>query len=248
MPVITGHTGSKSQLLRQPHENGGMSGADCHMDLPRPVFRRFYARISPGMEAEGMADLRRELFAELTGEVVEVGAGNGLNFFHYPPGVSRVVAVEPEPGLRRLAMDAAGRSTTPISVMSGTAEQLPLPDRSVDGAVLCLVLCSIAGRRAALNELLRVLKPGGRLCFLEHTLAESPGRRRVQRLADATVWPLLTGGCHTATDPAGDIAAAGFQIAHLRRLRFPTTGPWFPASPHVLGAAYVPKRDNLEPN
>jgi ubiquinone/menaquinone biosynthesis C-methylase UbiE len=145
-------------------------------------------------------------------------------------------------------VDAAGCSVTPITVVSGTAEQLPLPDRSVDGAVLCLVLCSIAGRRAALNELLRVLRPGGRLRFLQHTQARSAGRRCIQRLADATVWPLLTGGCHTATDPAGDIAAAGFQLAHLRPLRFARTGPWFPASPHVLGTAYVPKRGNLEPN
>ena len=67
-------------------------------DLPRPLFSRFYAKISPGMEAEGMADLRRELLAPLFGEVIEVGAGNGLNFAHYPPAVTRVVAVEPEPG------------------------------------------------------------------------------------------------------------------------------------------------------
>jgi hypothetical protein len=66
-----------------------MTGADCHPDLPRRIFSRFYARISPGMEAEGMADLRYELLAELTGEVVEVGAGNGLTFIHYPPGVTR---------------------------------------------------------------------------------------------------------------------------------------------------------------
>jgi ubiquinone/menaquinone biosynthesis C-methylase UbiE len=225
-----------------------MSGADRHTDLPRPIFSRFYARISPGMEAEGMADLRRELLADLTGEVVEVGAGNGLNFIHYPPGVTRVVAVEPEPRLRSLAVDEVGRSNISITVISGRAEQLPLPDRSMDGAVLCLVLCAIARRRAALNELLRVLRPGGRLCFLEHTLAGSPGLRCVQTLADVTLWPLLAGGCHTATDPAGDIAAAGFQIAHLRRLRFPKTGPWIPASPHVLGTAYSPKSGKLEPS
>jgi ubiquinone/menaquinone biosynthesis C-methylase UbiE len=225
-----------------------MTGADRHTDLPRPIFSRFYARISPGMEAEGMAELRRELLADLTGEVVEVGAGNGLNFIHYPPGVTRVVAVEPEPRLRSLAVEAAGRSITPITVISGTAEQLPLPDQSTDGAVLCLVLCAIARRRAALKELLRVLRPGGRLCFLEHTLAGSPGLRCIQTLADVTLWPLLAGGCHTATDPAGDIAAAGFQLAHLRRLRFPKTGPWIPASPHVLGTAYSPKSGNLEPS
>jgi ubiquinone/menaquinone biosynthesis C-methylase UbiE len=214
---------------------------DTSEDLPRPLFSRFYAKISPGMEAEGMADLRRELLAPMTGEVVEVGAGNGLNFAHYPPAVTRVIAVEPEPRLRGLATEAARQAMASVTVASGTAERLPLPDHSVDGAVLCLVLCSIAERAAALAELRRVLRPGGMLRFLEHTIADTPGLARVQRIADATIWPLLTGGCHTATDPAGDIAAAGFALADMRRLRFPETGPVIPASPHVLGGATAPE-------
>jgi SAM-dependent methyltransferase len=112
-------------------------------DLPRPLFSRFYAKISPGMEAEGMADLRRELLAPLTGEVVEVGAGNGLNFAHYPAGVNRVVAIEPEPRLRALAAMAAEVAHPSVTVPPGRAQHLPLPDHTVDGAVLCLVLCSI---------------------------------------------------------------------------------------------------------
>jgi hypothetical protein len=76
--------------------------------------------------------------------------------------------------------------------------------------------------------------------------AEGMADLRRELLAEP-LWPLLTGGCHTATDPAGDIAVAGFQLAHMRRLRFPETGPWIPASPHVLGAAYSPESDNPEP-
>ena len=188
-----------------------------------------------------MADLRRELLAPMTGEVVEVGVGNGLNFAHYPPAVTRVIAVEPEPRLRELAAEAARQATVSVTVASGTAEQLPLPDHSVDGAVLCLVLCSITERAAALAELRRVLHPGGMLRFLEHTIADTPGLARVQRIADATIWPLLTGGCHTPTDPVGDIAAAGLVLAEVRRLRFPNTGPVLPASPHVLGGATEPE-------
>jgi hypothetical protein len=75
------------------------------------------------------------------------------------------------------------------------------------------------------------------LRFLEHTIADTRGLARGQRIADATFWPLLTGGCHTATDPAGEIAAAGFALTGLRRLRFPQSGPVMPASPHVLGGA-----------
>lgn len=213
----------------------GQTGAD----LPRPLFSRCYARVSPGMEAQGLADLRRELLEPLTGQVIEVGAGNGLNFVHYPPAVSQVVAVEPEPSLRALAVTAAERARVPVTVLAGTAERLPLPEHSVDAAVLCLVLCSLPDRPRALAQVRRVLRPGGTVRFLEHTLADTPGRVRVrvQRLADATLWPLLAGGCHTATDPAGDIVAAGFTVTTIRRLPFPATGPWLPATPHVLGSA-----------
>jgi len=201
------------------------------------VFSRFYAKVSERMEAEGMNALRRELLGGVRGEVVEVGAGNGMNFAHYPPAVTRVWAVEPEPYLRDLATKAARSASVPVTVTPGTADRLPLRDRSVDVAVLCLVMCSIDDRPEALGELRRVLRPGGTLRFLEHTIADTPGLRAVQRLADATLWPLLTGGCHTATDPAGMIAAAGFEITACRRLRFPDARFTQPSSPHVLGTA-----------
>lgn len=206
-------------------------------DRPRWLFSRFYARISARMEAEGMAALRGELLAGLGGQVVEVGAGNGLNFTHYPATVTAVVAVEPEPNLRRLAVDAARRAPSAVTVHAGTADRLPLPDASVDAAVLCLVMCSLEDRPAALGELARVLRPGGIVRFLEHTIAESPGLRRVQRIADATVWPRLAGGCHTATDPVAAMTDAGFEITSCRRLRFPETRFTQPSSPHVLGTA-----------
>lgn len=190
-------------------------------DRPRPVFSRFYARVSASMETEGMADLRRELLADLHGEVVEVGAGNGMNFSHYPVAVTRVIAVEPEPYLRDLAIQAARRAPIEVTVLPGRAEQLPIPTDSVDAAVLCLVLCSIQDRRLALDELIRIPRPGATLRFLEHCIADTPALRKVQKLADATVWPLLAGGCHTARDPIGAITASGFSITSIRRLRFP---------------------------
>jgi SAM-dependent methyltransferase len=210
-------------------------------DRRRPVFSRLYARISERMEAEGMSSLRTELLADLTGEVVEIGSGNGLNFAHYPDTVTRVVAIEPEPHLRALATEAARGAPVPITVQGGTADRLPLADDSVDAAVLCLVMCSLDDRAAALAEIARVLRPGGTLRFLEHTIADTRGLRVVQRVVDATVWPLLAGGCHTATDPAGAIAAAGFEISSCRRLRFPENRFTQPATPHVLGSARAPQ-------
>jgi ubiquinone/menaquinone biosynthesis C-methylase UbiE len=189
------------------------------------------------MEAEGMADLRKELLADLRGAVVEVGCGNGLNFGYYPRAVTGVVGVEPEPRLRALAEQAAAASSVPVRVTPGTAGALPLDDDSVDAAVLCLVMCSFDDRPGALAELRRVLRPGGTLHFLEHTIAETRGLRMVQRLADATLWPLLAGGCHTSTDPLALIESAGFTVTGVRRLRFPDQRLTLPAPPHVLGAA-----------
>jgi ubiquinone/menaquinone biosynthesis C-methylase UbiE len=206
-------------------------------DLPRPVFSRYYRRLSPRLEEVGMADLRRELLAGAGGVVVEVGCGNGLNFGHYPQAVTRVVAVEPEPTLRAAAGQAAREARVAVEVRAGTAEELPVETGSVDVAVLCLVLCSVRGRAAALGELRRVLRPGGELRFLEHTLAQDRRLRVVQRIADATVWPLLAGGCHTATDPLGDLARAGFAVQRVRRFDFPPARVRVPASPHVLGVA-----------
>lgn len=188
-----------------------------------------------------MGALRRELVADLHGKVVEVGAGNGLTFAHYPGTVRHVVAVEPEPHLRELATKAAETAPIPVSVLAGTAEQLPLPDGSVDTAVACLVLCSVHDPSAALDELRRVLRPGGELRFLEHTIADTPWLRRVQRVADATLWPRLAGGCHTARDLTAAITEAGFSITCSRRFRFPDQRITLPATPHVLGTARAPR-------
>lgn len=187
-----------------------------------------------------MAALRDELLGGVRGKVAEIGAGNGMNLTHYSAAVETVFAIEPEPYLRRLATEAARTVPTPVTVLPGTAEQLPLPTASVDVAVLCLVLCSVTDRGAALSEVRRVLRPGGSLRFLEHCVADVQWLRRLQRIADATVWPLLSGGCHTATDPLGEMTAAGFDVTEVRHLRFPDGRVSLPATPHVLGTARVP--------
>ncbi len=204
------------------------------------MFSRCYARISEGMDAEGLGALRAELLAPLVGRVVEVGCGNGRNSAHYPAPVTEVTAVEPEPHLRELATRAAAAAPVPVTVVPGIAEALPLPDGEFDAAVLCLVLCSLPDRTTALAEITRVLRPGGTLVFLEHGLAPTRRLRAVQRLADATVWPLLAGGCHTAIDPVGLVERAGFRVTASRRLRFPESRVWLPATPHVLGSARRP--------
>jgi ubiquinone/menaquinone biosynthesis C-methylase UbiE len=143
----------------------------------RPVFGRVYPVMARAMDEGGMADRRQSLLAGLTGDVVEVGAGHGVNFAHYPVEVARVVAVEPEPRLRAQAQSAATTAAVPVEVVPGLAERLPVADHSADTVVFCMVLCSlpdVGAVGAALAEAQRVLKPGGQLRFLEHVRADTP--------------------------------------------------------------------------
>jgi ubiquinone/menaquinone biosynthesis C-methylase UbiE len=212
-----------------------------HGPVHHPRFARVYARLSQTMEA-GVAEYRSALLAGLTGRVIEVGAGNGLNFAHFPAGVTEVVAVEPEPYLRRLGLAAARQAAAPVQVVDGVAEDLPAADASFDAGVASLVLCSVRDQQRALAELYRVIRPGGQLRFFEHVRAEGPAHARVQRLAD-TLWPLLAGGCHTSRDTLGAITAAGFRLGSYRRMRIPDGRlPW-PNAPHAVGAAYRPPAD-----
>jgi ubiquinone/menaquinone biosynthesis C-methylase UbiE len=202
-----------------------------------PLFARFYARISPAMDRGGVVDHRRRLLAGLSGEVLEVGAGNGLNFMHYPPEVTRVVAVEPERRLREIALANAERAPVRVEVVDGIAERLPADDAAFDAGVASLVLCSVNDQAVALRELRRVIRPGGHLRFLEHVRAQTRGLARLQRVADATLWPLLMGGCHTHRDTAEAIVAAGFEIEQIDRFLFPEGRFPPPTAPNILGVA-----------
>jgi ubiquinone/menaquinone biosynthesis C-methylase UbiE len=214
-----------------------MGGVMSRTRVNHPIFASLYVRMSEAMEKSGATDHRRRLLEGLSGRVIEVGAGNGLNFPYYPDEVTRVLAVEPERILREIAQDKAGEARVPIDVVDGVAEELPAEDGSFDAAVVSLVLCCVRDQKRALAELRRVVKPGGELRFFEHVRAETSGLRRVQRLLDMGIWPTLCGGCHTSRDSASAIEAAGFEIQRLEKLRFPDIPVATPTSPHVLGSA-----------
>lgn len=207
-----------------------------------PVFARCYARISTvNDERAGCAAHREELLSGLSGKVIEIGAGNGLNFARYPETVTEVTAVEPERTMRQLAAEAALQAPVTVDLLPGTAETLPVDSESFDAAVVSLVLCSLPDVPRALREIRRVLRPGGELRFYEHGTTEGhPGLAAVQRALDRTVWPRLFGGCHTARDPLAGIEEAGFAAVEFRRVRVPARGPALPTSFHVLGRARRP--------
>jgi ubiquinone/menaquinone biosynthesis C-methylase UbiE len=192
------------------------------------------------MEKAGYGERRDQLLAGVTGRVIEVGAGNGMNFAHYPPEVTEVVAVEPEPRLRELAETEATKVRVPVEVVDGTASRLPADDASFDAAVASLVLCSVPDVPAALAEIRRVLRPGGQLRFFEHVRAGTDGLARVQRILAATVWPIFVGGCHPDRDSGAAIEGAGFSIDRIDEFRIPDTRIPAPASPHILGVATLP--------
>jgi len=207
------------------------------MAQSHPVFARLYARARPATDEQGGADHRRTLLDGLAGRVVEIGAGDGGNFAHYPAEVTGVVAVEPESYLRAKAESRAFAAAVPVEVVNGTADRLPLTDGSVDAVVASLVLCSVPDEAVALAEAFRVLRPGGELRFYEHVAAEpDSGLDRVQRIADATIWSWFSGGCHVHRDTATAITTAGFTITTIDHFNF---GP-APAKPHILGRAVRP--------
>jgi ubiquinone/menaquinone biosynthesis C-methylase UbiE len=206
-------------------------------EVRHPLFARVYTRLRPAMDRQGALEHRQRLLAGLAGRVVEVGAGDGGNFAHYPAEVTHVLAVEPEPYLRTRAAERAAAAPVPVEVVDGTAERVPVADGAADAVVLSLVLCTVPDQAAALREARRVLRPGGELRFFEHVVAESPGLRRVQAVVDRTLWPVLCGGCHTSRDTVAAVAAAGFALDTVDRFRFPPGRVPAPASPHVLGRA-----------
>lgn len=210
-------------------------------DLSAFQHRRFagmYERISAESERRGTAEHRARALAGLSGRVIEVGAGNGMNFAHYPNTVTEVVAVEPENTLRALAERATDTAPVPVTVVAGHGEALPYDDATFDAAVVSLVLCSVPEPGHFLAELRRVLKPGGQLRFFEHVRSAT---RLLGVLQDVItpVWSAIGGGCHLNRDSRTAIETAGFEIDDVDRFSYrPLT--FVPAHAHILGRAHKP--------
>jgi ubiquinone/menaquinone biosynthesis C-methylase UbiE len=166
------------------------------------------------MNRPGTGEVRARVCAGLTGRVLEIGFGTGLNVRYYPPDVTTVLAVEPSRVCMRIAEPRISSSNTPVELAGLTGERLDLPSEEVDVVLSTWTLCTIPDLPAALGELRRVLKPGGTFHFVEHGHAPDTKTAAWQRRLD----PLnqrLAGGCHLTRRISESIAAAGFEMQHL---------------------------------
>ncbi len=172
-----------------------------------------------------IAELRREVAGGLTGTVVEIGFGSGLNMAAYPDTVTEVLAVEPAERARQIAGPRIRAAGIPVEHIGLDGETLPLDDESCDGALCTFTLCTIPDAGAALAEVLRVLKPDGRFHFLEHGLSPDPKVARWQHRLDP-IEKKVAGGCHLTRRPDVLVADAGFAIDHLEAAYGKGPKPW----------------------
>jgi SAM-dependent methyltransferase len=173
--------------------------------------------------------LRARVAAGLAGEVLEIGFGSGLNVPHYPPGLTRVQAVDPAATGRKLAARRVAACPVPVEYLGLDAQRLPLDDARIDHVLSTWTLCTIPDPGRALAEIRRVLRPGGALHFLEHGLSPDPTMARLQNL----LTPLQRrafGGCHINRPIASLLAGAGLEVTQLRN--------YYLQGPHALGYMY----------
>lgn len=181
------------------------------------IFASLWERvISRGLRSM-MDPLRAEIASQARGVVLEVGAGNGLNFALYEPGqVERVEATEPNAYMLRYAQSRASAAPVTVTVTQAPAEALPFPDGMFDSALATLVFCSVDDPARALREVSRTLKPGGTLLLVEHVRAEGTAARVQDALTP--ICAQLASNCHPNRDTAHNVERAGFRIEALRRL------------------------------
>jgi SAM-dependent methyltransferase len=180
------------------------------------VFAALYDRLLAPTERSWLGEQRRRLLAGASGEVLEIGGGTGVNLAHYGD-VERLVVTEPEEPMRRRLEQRARSWARPVVVQDAPAEHLPFADSSFDTVVSTLVLCTVRDPSAALAEIGRVLRPGGRLLFIEHVRGEGRRGRVQQRITP--LWRVLAGGCHPDRDTVAAIRRQGLEVSELTTLQ-----------------------------
>jgi ubiquinone/menaquinone biosynthesis C-methylase UbiE len=203
------------------------------MSLGGRVFAALYDRMMANTEKAGLREQRQALLASAAGQVLEIGGGTGTNLACYGAAVESLTITEPEPAMVKRLQRRVTRISPLTTVLRAPAEDLPFNDSSFDTAVTTLVLCSVDDQPRALRELHRVLRPGGRLLFIEHVLADNARLARLQRRLDRIHRALAR--CHCARTTLDAIRAAGFTVSTLERSELKKAPPF--VRPLVIGTA-----------
>lgn len=196
-----------------------------------------YDRVLSVPERAGLRAQRARLLADCAGVVLEVGAGTGLNVPLYPPAVTTLVATDPDEAMLRLLRRRVARERPGAAAVPAVAEHLPFADATFDEVVTTLVLCSVDDPVAGVREAARVLRPGGRLRFIEHVAATPHGPSTLQRLMNPAQ-RLLAGGCRLDHSMVATLQAGGFAVEDIADWSLPRTPPW--VRPAVVGVAVAP--------
>jgi ubiquinone/menaquinone biosynthesis C-methylase UbiE len=182
----------------------------------------------------GMEEKRRDVLSQARGRTLEIGAGTGINLGHYGPQVTELVLSEPDPHMMRQLQRKVAGSERPVEVVQAPAEELPFEDASFDTVTLVYVLCTVPDPGAGLAEIARVLKPGGRLLFIEHVRAPEPGLARWQDRLHGP-WRVFANGCHCNRDTLATIEASTLEPEEVKWGEIPRVPPL--VRPMVAGAA-----------
>jgi len=212
------------------------------MGLRKRLFALTYNRLMARGEKAGLAEIRAKLLAQASGNTLEVGAGTGLNLEHYPDTVSTLTATEPDASMLRRLERAASRAARPVTVLRAPAEDLPFEDASFDTVVATLVLCGVDDQPSAVREIRRVLRPGGRLLFVEHIRSDDAVLARRQ---DRINWlNRIVVGCDCNRPTLHTLEQGRLTVGELVHGELPKS-PSF-VRPMIVGAAERPT-DELTP-
>lgn len=188
------------------------------------AFSAFYDRAMKSTEEGGMREIRRETLARASGRTIDIGAGTGLNLALYPTEVTELALAEPDPHMLKRLRPKAAATGRRVEVVQAPANRLPFDDGSFDTAVFTLVLCTVPDAAAALSEAARVLRPGGKLLFVEHVRSHNPSLARWQDRLERP-WMILGDGCHCNRDTVATIEASPFTVEHVERGELPKAPP-----------------------
>lgn len=198
------------------------------------AFSALYDRLSKAAEDAGLREMRRETLAAASGRTIDIGSGTGANLGLYPEAVTELVLAEPDPHMIKRLRPRLREAGLDAQVIEAPAERLPFEDSSFDTAVYTLVLCTVPDPTAALAETARILKPGGKLLFVEHVRSKDPGvARRQDRLERP--WHFFADGCHCNRDTVAIIEASPFALVSVTDAELPKAPSI--VQPAVLGSA-----------